>query len=189
MDQNKIQIKTPIVGIFILLAAFSRMIPHPSNFSPLGAISLLGGLYISQKYWALLIPVLSIWISDLFINNVIYATYYPEFTWFYEGFYWQYFSYIIITIIGLSFKQHLSFFKMIGMSLSASILFFLLSNFGCFLASDVYSKDLGGLMMCYTAGLPFFSATVLGDLLYTTSFSLMLMYAGKKISFVNKLNG
>ncbi|MFY8020129.1 MAG: DUF6580 family putative transport protein, partial [Bacteroidia bacterium] len=50
MNPNKIQIKTPFIGIFILLAAFSRIIPHPTNFSPLAAISLLGGLYIAQKH-------------------------------------------------------------------------------------------------------------------------------------------
>jgi hypothetical protein len=126
---------------------------------------------------------------DLFINNVIYSQYYPEFTWFYDGFYWQYASYVLIGLMGLSFKQNLSFFKLFGMSLSGSILFFIISNFGCFIGSEIYSKDLGGLILCYGAGIPFLSATVLGDMFYTLTLSLMIVYAGKKISFLRTVNG
>ena len=186
---TKIQIKPAFILVVIVLAAFSRILPHPGNFSPLAAISLIGGMYFTQKYWAILLPLLSVWISDLFINNVIYAQYYPEFTWFYEGFYWQYVSYVLIGLMGLSFKQNLSYFKLIGMSLSGSILFFILSNFGCFIGNDFYTKDLGGLMLCYTAGLPFFSATVLGDLFYTLSLTIMIVFAGKRISLLRVVNG
>lgn len=82
---TKIQIKPAFILVVIVLAAFSRILPHPSNFSPLAAISLVGGLFFSQKYWAIIVPILSVWISDLFINNVIYSQIYPEFTWFYDG--------------------------------------------------------------------------------------------------------
>ncbi len=186
---TKIQIKPAFVLLVIVLAAFSRILPHPGNFSPLAAISLVGGLFFSQKYWAIIVPLLSVWISDLFINNVIYSQYYSEFTWFYDGFYWQYASYVLIGLMGLSFKQNLSFFKLFGMSLSGSILFFIISNFGCFMGSEIYSKDLGGLILCYGAGIPFFSATVLGDMFYTLSLTFMIVYAGKKISFLRTVNG
>jgi hypothetical protein len=186
---TKIQIKPAFILVVIVLAAFSRILPHPSNFSPLAAISLVGGLFFSQKYWAIIIPILSVWISDLFINNVIYSQYYPDFTWFYEGFYWQYGSYILIGLMGLFFKQNLSFFKLFGMTLSGSILFFIISNFGCFMSTEVYTKDLSGLMFCYAAGIPFFSATVLGDVFYTFSLSLIIVYAGKRISFLRNVNG
>ncbi len=184
----KVQIKPVFVAIIVAIAAFSRILPHPANFSPLSAISILGGLYISQKYWAILIPLLSIWISDLFINNVIYSQYYPEFTWFYDGFYWQYSSYIIIGLMGMLLKQNISFLKLTGLSLSASLLFFLISNFGCFMASEFYSKDINGLILCYGAGIPFFSATVLGDLVYTLLLSFAINYAGKSIPFTRSVN-
>jgi len=186
---TKIQIKPAFILVVIVLAAFRRILPHPSNFSPLAAISLVGGLFFSQKYWAIIVPILSVWISDLFINNVIYSQYYPEFTWFYEGFYWQYLSYILIGMISLFFKQNLSFFKLFGMTLSGSILFFIISNFGCFMGTEVYTKDLSGLMLCYVAGIPFFSATVLGDIFYTLSLSLIIVFAGKRISFLKTVNG
>jgi hypothetical protein len=57
------------------------------------------------------------------------------------------------------------------------------------MGSEIYSKDLGGLILCYGAGIPFLSATVLGDMFYTLTLSLMLVYAGKKISFLRTVNG
>ncbi|MFY8021417.1 MAG: DUF6580 family putative transport protein, partial [Bacteroidia bacterium] len=133
-------------------------------------------------------PILSVWISDLFINNVLYASYYPQFTWFYDGFYWQYGSYILISCLGLLFSQYHSFFKLIGLSLSGSVLFFLISNFGCFLSNPIYSKDLTGLLMCYTAGIPFFSPSIAGDLLYTISFGWMIQFALKTLPNLRTVN-
>jgi hypothetical protein len=71
---------------------------------------------------------LSIWLSDLFINNFLYAQYYPQFTWFYEGFYWQYISYILIGFLGISIQNNKPSY-LLGMSLVGSVLFFLISNF------------------------------------------------------------
>ena len=87
---KKIDIRFGVLVAIILVAAFSRMIPHPFNFSPLGAIGLFGAAHFSKKWQALIIPVAAAFLSDIFINNVIYAAYYPSFTWFAEGFYWQY---------------------------------------------------------------------------------------------------
>ena len=87
MNNNlKFNPQTLILIAIILLAALSRLIPHIPNFSPIGAISLFGAAFFKQRWKAFLIPVLSIWVSDLFINNIIYSDYYPTFTWFYNGY-------------------------------------------------------------------------------------------------------
>ena len=43
----------------ILLASFSRIIPHAPNFTPIGAIALFGGAYFNNKHLAFIIPILS----------------------------------------------------------------------------------------------------------------------------------
>ena len=86
MEQKKINLRFSVLCAMILLAAFSRITPHMPNFSPLGAIGLFGAAYFAKKWQAFLIPIAATWLSDLFINNVIYAQYYPKFTWFYQGF-------------------------------------------------------------------------------------------------------
>lgn len=162
----KIYLRLGILATMILLAAFSRIIPHMPNFSPLGAIGLFGAAYFTQKWQAFLIPIAATWLSDLFINNVIYARYYPEFTWFYEGFYWQYGSYLLITLAGLMILKNVNPQRMLAGALCSSAIFFLVSNFGCWSA---YPQTLEGLMACYAAGIPFLKGTVLGDLFYSAA--------------------
>lgn len=152
----------------ILLAAFSRLIPHMPNFSPLGALGLFGAAHFSKKYLAFLIPILATWLSDLYINNVVYGEYYPEFVWFYRGFYWQYGSYLLITAAGLwIFRDRIRPAKVVSGALASGIIFFLVSNFGVWLGSKLYPQTLEGLMTCYVAGIPFYKGTLFGDLFYT----------------------
>jgi len=85
---NKINISYLTIIMLILFASFSRIIPHMPNFTPLGAMALFGGAYLKNKYHALVIPIASLWLSDLVLNNFIFS-FYSDFTWFYPGFLWQ----------------------------------------------------------------------------------------------------
>jgi hypothetical protein len=163
----KINLRFSILTALILLAAFSRIIPHPANFSPLGAIALFGAAHFSKKWHVLLIPIAATWLSDLFINNVIYSAYYPEFTWFYEGFYWQYLSYIIIALVAMPIFKHVNQKSILLGALSSTLIFFLISNVGCFVGNTFYPQSFMGLMTCYGAGIPFLKGTLLGDLFYS----------------------
>ncbi len=175
--KKTIQLRYPILILLIFACAFSRVIPHMHNFSPLGAMALFGAAYFAKKWQGVLIPLLATWVSDLFINNVIYARYYPEFTWFYSGFYWQYGSYILISVLGFFILRKVSMPRVIAGALSATTLFFLVSNFGCWLANPMYGQNISGLLSCYVAGVPFLKGTLLGDLVYSGvlfgSFALM----------------
>lgn len=164
--KTTINFKFSILALLILLAAFSRLIPHLPNFSPLGAIGLFGAAYFTKKWQAFLIPIAATWLSDLFINNVIYAQYYPEFTWFYEGFYWQYGAYLLITLFGLLILKKVTLPKILVGALGSSLLFFLVTNLGCFPNNPSYTQDFNGLLSCYAAGIPFLKGTLLGDLFY-----------------------
>lgn len=115
-----------------------------------------------------LIPIAATWLSDLFINNVIYAQYYPKFTWFYEGFYWQYGSYLLIAIAGLAIFKKVNTSKVLAGALASTAIFFLVSNFGCWLGSTTYPQNFGGLLTCYAAGIQFLKGTLLGDLFYSS---------------------
>ena len=161
---KKVYLRFGVVLLMIVIAAFSRIIPHMPNFSPLGVIGIFGAAYFSRKWQAFLIPIAATWLSDLFINNVIYAKYYPTFTWFYEGFYWQYGSYLLITLAGVFILQKVTPQRIIAGTLCSSVIFFLVSNFGCW---SGYPQTIDGLLACYAAGLPFLKGTLLGDLFYS----------------------
>lgn len=167
MNSNKINIRLAALISIIFLAAFSRLIPHMPNFSPLGAIGLFGTAYFTKKWQAILIPIAATWLSDLFINNVIYVSYYPKFTWLYEGFYWQYGSYLLITLAGLLIFKKVNPLRIIFGALTSTTIFFLISNLGCFANNPTYPQNFGGLMTCYVAGIPFLKGTGMGDLFYS----------------------
>ena len=52
---------------FVLVATLARILPHPANFAPIAAIALFGGTYMGKKQ-ALIIPLLAMFISDVFIG-------------------------------------------------------------------------------------------------------------------------
>lgn len=165
---NKIKLQFGILTAIVALAAFSRVIPHTLNFSPLAAVGLFGAAHFAKRWQAFIIPIAATWFSDLFLNNVIYTKYYPSFTWFYEGFYWQYGSYLLIVGLGLLlYKQRISVLNVAGGAVASGLIFFLISNFGVWAGSTVYPQNTAGLMACYAAGLPFYKATFMGDVLFS----------------------
>ena len=155
-----------VLGL-ILIAAFARMIPHYPNFTPLCAIALFGGKYFNNKYIAYLLPLLAIWFSDILINNFILNNYFDGFILFYSGFYWQYGSFILITLIGRKTLKNISYLRLLGISISSSLLFFIISNFGVWISSSFYSKDIFGLVACYVAAIPFYYGTLSGTIFYS----------------------
>jgi len=156
---------------FLIFGIMARFLPHPANFAPITAIALFGARYLPKKF-AFILPISILLISDLFLGF-----YGPEMFFVYS-------SFILAGIIGLinRHKKSLSFIPLAG--ISSSVIFFLISNFGVWLTTTIYTKNLIGLQSCFIAAIPFFRNTLLSDLFYTTLFiggyelSLIL---GKKI--------
>lgn len=123
--KQKLNLRFGVLAAFILVAAFSRIIPHMPNFSHLGAFGLFGAVYFTKKWQSFLVPIMATWLSDLFINNVIYAQYYPQFTWFYQGFYWQYGSYLLITLTGIFILRKVNTQRVFAGALASAAIFFL----------------------------------------------------------------
>lgn len=167
MENKKINLRFGAISCMILLAALSRLIPHPINFAPISGIALFGAAYYSKKYWAFIIPIVSMWISDLIINNVVYAEYFDGFVWFYSGSLFTYAAFVAIAILGMNALKRVTVSRVVASAMSASILFFALSNFGVWLSSGMYPHTWNGLATCYAAGLPFLKNTVAGDLVYS----------------------
>ncbi len=155
-----------IITGFIVLAVLSRILPHPYNFTPLGAIALFGAAYFTDKKWAILIPLIAMWISDLILNNFIYTAFFEGFTLFNSGMIWIYGSLILIALLGMKFLHKITLPRVLGSAVGASVIFFIVSNFGVWLTSPMYPLNLGGLAACYTAAIPFFHNTLAGDIVY-----------------------
>lgn len=166
MKKQKLDLRFGVITLFIFLVALSRLIPHPPNFSPVGGMALFGVAYYSRRYWAYLIPIIAMWISDLAVNNILYAQYFDHFVWFYSGAFFTYGAFLLIVVFGTFILKKVRINRLLVATLGASVIFFLVSNFGVWLSSGMYPHTWSGLIACYAAGLPFFRNTLLGDLFY-----------------------
>src|ERR1700742_3868132 len=128
MQHSKVNPRFGVLAAMIVLAAFSRCIPHMPNFSPLGAIGLFGAAYFTKRWQAFLVPIAATWLSDLFINNVIYGKYYTGFNWIYSGFYWTYGSYLLITLAGIFILKKVTTQRVLIGALTSTAIFFLVTN-------------------------------------------------------------
>lgn len=166
-SSQSLDLRTGTIVLLILIAAATRLVPHPYNFSPLGAMALFGGAYLNKRWLAILIPVAAAYLSDLLLNNTLYAEYYDGFAWYSEGSGWMYLIYAGIAVLGMVALRTVSTGRVLGSALGSSVIFFLASNLICWPGNPMYMQDMGGLMTCYAAGIPFFPGTVAGDLVYS----------------------
>jgi hypothetical protein len=142
-----------VIFSLILLAALSRLLPHPPNMVPITAMALFGGVYLERRL-AFVLPLVALLVSDYFLG-------------FYHGMPWVYAGFAGAGLIGLWLRNHRGVMSTIGATLAGSTIFFLLSNFGVWASGQVaYPPTIGGLVECYVAAIPFFRNALLGDLLY-----------------------
>lgn len=142
------------ITLIILAAITSRFIPHPPNFTPIAGIALFGGAYYSDKKLALIIPLLAMFLSDLFIG-------------FHSLMLFVYLSFAIITFLGFLLREKISVLKLASITIAGSVIFFIITNFAVWLVGNMYPKTILGLINCYTAAIPFFKNSLVGDLFYT----------------------
>ncbi len=159
----------PWILLVIAAAALSRLLPHPWNMTPIGAMALFGGAYLGDRKLALIVTLAALWLSDLLLNNLIYQAYFNGFAWTYPDAFWTYAAFALVVLLGHAvLRQRKSALRIAGCSLAASSLFFVLSNFGVWASGQLgYPHTEAGLLACYIAGLPFFGNNLVGDLLYS----------------------
>lgn len=156
METGKIlkKVKISIIGI-VILTIVSRFIPHPPNFTPVGGLALFSGSKIYSRF-GFFIPLSAMFISDIFLG-------------FHSIMIYVYLSFMIIFFIGRLIKK-VGAGQILLASCASSLLFFLITNFGVWLSTNMYLKNLNGLISCYVNGLPFFRNTFIGDLVYSFGF-------------------
>lgn len=138
----------------IVIAALTRLLPHPPNFTPIAAIALFGSSMFNKKYLGFVIALASMILSDALIG-------------FHSTLFWVYLSFALISLIGYFFLEKKAVWKLCGASLFSSVLFFLITNLGVWLNGGLYPQNSAGLLECYTMAIPFFLNSIAGDLFFT----------------------
>jgi hypothetical protein len=146
----------------ILSAGAMRLVPHPPNVTPIGAMALFGGAYFATRRTAFLVPLAAMYLSDLALGFFVY-----DFGWFHGFMPFVYASFVVTVCLGFLVRRRLTPLTVGGAALMSSVLFFIISNFGVWLVGNLYPKTLAGLLSCYVAAIPFFRNMLAGNAFYT----------------------
>ena len=154
MNSNTSKNEIITVSIMVAIAAATRFLPHPPNFTAIGGMALFGAATLTNKKLAFLVPIMAMLISDLFIPNGFDLSVYT--------------AVIVIAAMGLLISNKKGPMPVIVGSISASVIFFAISNFGVWASQAMYTKNAIGLISCFEAAIPFFPNTLAGDLFFSS---------------------
>ena len=171
-----------MIYLIILLAIISRFIPHIPNFAPITAIAIFSAAHLNWKKAA------GITFAARFVSDVFLCF-----------FFWPlmvavYLSHLAGVGLGLWIKKSKmdsrlrgndkikQWTKIIGSSLIASAIFFLVTNFALLYSN--YPHNFSGIVQAYINGLPFLRGTLIGDMFYSVAlfgmYELAQYYANKR---------
>ncbi|MCD4734448.1 MAG: hypothetical protein K8R53_00255 [Bacteroidales bacterium] len=160
----------------IFIGAVMRLLPHWPNFTPITAMALFGGAYLSRKHLAYIIPLAAMVFSDLILgfHNLMIPVY---------------LCFALIVFLSTFLKNRINPVTVIGASLVSSILFYLVTNFGVWAITPYYTKDISGIIQCYVAGLPFLRNGMLGDIFYNAVFFGGFYFVQSRFPAFSKVTG
>lgn len=159
--------------VFLLIVSFSRLVPHPYNFTPLIAAGVFSGFYFKQFYTSLFIIIFSMFIGDLFLG-------------FHNTMFFTYIALIVPVAFGI-YAKHLKLSSIFTSSVISSISFFVITNFGAWLTLDIYEKNFSGLINSYAMAIPFFHNTIISTFFYLLLFKFLFDVLINKKKYLNLL--
>jgi hypothetical protein len=135
----------------IALAALARMVPHPANFTPIGAMAIFAGAVFADRRLALAVPLAALLLGDLAtgLHILIPAVY---------G------SFALNVLLARWLRYRRTLVTTAAVTLAGAVQFFVTTNFAAWLA--FYPHTAEGLVECYAAAIPFFRNTLLGDAVF-----------------------
>jgi len=164
-SEKQLQPRAALIAGMVVLAAALRIVPHPMNFAPIGAMALFSGAYFSSKRAAVLVPLVALAAGDCF-------------TGFHRLVLWVYASFLVSVAIGFWLRRKKSAARIGAAIVAGAIQFFLVTNFAVWFAGiGSYSKTPAGLADCYVRGLP-----LLGNTLAADTFYVALLFGGMALA-------
>jgi hypothetical protein len=152
LSPGELSLAMSLVGLDVV----ARVAPHAPNVTPIAASAVFAGMVLRSRALAVAVPLSAMLASDLVtgaydwrIMGVVYAAF-------------------ALPALLAGWGRARAVVVLAPLVLSSSLLFFTTTNFAVWAFSGMYAHDLGGLIHCYVAALPFLYNTVAGDMLWTT---------------------
>ncbi len=135
--------------IAIAACAVLRFAPHPADFSAIfGALVFTGWAFPRRR--GLLVALSALILSDLILTPLVYHT---QVGWS-QAIVWL--AFLSVACTGWLLHARLSVRRGILVCLLAPTLFWVIANFGVWIAGTLYPHSWTGLIYCYTAAIPFY---------------------------------
>jgi hypothetical protein len=149
-----------LLGIFLVsLATVMRIVPHPWNLTPVGAVALFSGACFDRKRWSFLVPLAAMFVSDTALELMTGQGYHSLMPVIYATF-------ASIVCIGFLLRDRRDSPLAVGAgAVSSATFFYLVTNFAVWIT--FYPKTVAGLVACYVAAIPFYGTQLAGDLIYS----------------------
>ena len=153
--------RTMTLVTMVLAAALTRVMPHPWNFTAIGAMCLFGGATFQRRWAALAVPMIALLISDVAIAYLQYGGDLSTITSF------KYLLFAATVGMGMLLRGRTNVASVGGMAIAASVMFFLVSNFHVWFSQTLYPHTAEGLLACYIAAIPFADTMLYANLFYS----------------------
>jgi len=150
----------------ILLLAFSRLLPHPPNFTPIVAVAIMSGYFFRNVNLSFVVLLISMLLVDVFLG-------------FYKHMFFVYLSLFLITFIFFKISDKINFKNLFVFGFLGSLIFYLISNFGVWATGVLYEKNLNGLINCYFLAIPFFKNTLFSTIIFSYAAFLANHFYGR----------
>jgi hypothetical protein len=156
----------------IALDVVARLLPHAPNLTPVAASALFAGAIFASRALAFLVPLAAMALADALLGFhdwhlmiVVYA------------------AMAVPAALGMLARRWAAPLLAFPLAAASSVIFFVTTNWAVWMFSGIYSRDVGGLLKCYVAAIPFFQNTLTGDLLWTaTLFGLLWIWQSARAS-------
>jgi hypothetical protein len=159
--------RTLALAGLVVLAALTRLLPHPDNFAPITAMAVFAAVRLGSRRAALLVPLLALLLSDLG-KEILYRNGLGRDWGLYRGMWVVYGTTALLVLVGRLAHGTRSPVVIAATTLAGSCVFFVVTNFAVWADGSLYAHTADGLATCYVAALPFFRSALLGDLAYAT---------------------
>lgn len=160
-----------ILAIALLRIANSAQLTPFANYTPIGAMCLFGGAYFSSRWKAFTFPILTLLVSDLVINKVIFQ---GKYGMMYDGWYWIYGIFAIVVLFGKVILQKINVQNIALAVIIASISHWVLADTTVWIGGGTdlrtmlpLSHDWAGYVQCLTQGFPFMKNFLVGTIAYS----------------------
>ena len=171
MSVEKFNPRTLILIVFIIAAGAIRTYLSSdenmfglSNFSPIGAMALFGGIYFKKTWKAFFFPLFTLFISDVILNLTVFSK--GQSGILYGGWYYVYAAFVMMVAVGRLVKK-VSVASIIASGVAVVLIHWLFTDFGVWLNSKAYAQTFTGYIQCLIAAIPFEWRFLTGTMIFS----------------------